>query len=540
MKCLIPQVFSGRGEIAYYQDSASDKPQATIALNNVDWCRKVDGKEENGEFEFLTGTRLFRWRTKSQDSMQEWINAIQDAKAEAEARLADRKRDQVRANTSDRVKEFDDLGSEEEQTEFILGEIDTFFGWCAETQTDLATKAADMSQAVDLALDDLHALSTDCIDTQGQRARTDILLAHLRLFNDRVLEEISPFMGDDRTWETKGLREDYLEDLGEADNDMLYTLIILIRKYTVGLSDLAIVLPEEDRPTTPLYSIMSTLSERFVSGPKGANARINDICLDAAQKQIREGKISQGSDGLWYTSTVVDIWTVINKQMDLAVETQSPSLTARIATGILDSLYHMMRIIGDNLRERDVDENELNYVCATLNDSQKHIENISAMTEETLNYDEVQEVIQPKVDRAYKELGHCGDIGVHLLARMVMHTFEADNTFAELFGPAWVSGESQVEKVTATLDDYIEEFSKSLVEYYLNKVALDMAALVTIESVRALDKSLREKGKSSLMGVFRSKTIKLDETNIPRIIDDIECLEGVRFLAYFINLLCEA
>ena len=109
------------------------------------------------------------------------------------------------------------------------------------------------------------------------------------------------------------------------------------------------------------------------------------------------------------------------------------------------------------------------FVCATMNDCQQHMNYLLTMSEEILKLDEVRSKVDPLIDSATKSLTRYGEAGVRALSHVVMQ--DLSHIFATLFGPEWLDGESRAAVVTATFNDYLGEYEDTLVDYYLTKVS---------------------------------------------------------------------
>lgn len=493
------KLYPAQGDLQYFKRTRTGEKQAgVVATNNIDWVRPYDESPDCAEFEFLSASRVFRWKAESSAVMQRWItelNAAIQVAREVEARyeLA-----RVEANTSSRIIEFD---SSQAKEELVRENVEMIFGSCDGQEVEV------LAQAIEYATDDLLELASDCEAAPGRPARLDILKFQLGIFHDRVLVEVQRFF-DSR--------------LHDAEQAFLYQLISLICSYSSVLTDLSARLPEADRPVSPLLSLIGQLSDNFVNGSKGTVAQARQICTAAAERQMREGKdgVQQQSDDLhFHTATAVDIWENINSQVQLAAKTQSAALQYMVVEGAMNAFLEMTLTLTEDLGSPGVvEERGSEYVCATMNDCTLHMDQLLDLPD-MMSDPEIMQRIEPLIDRATHSLIAYGDAGVRALARGIMG--DLSQTLLKVFSNEWRDGTEQpAATVAATMQDYLNEYEAVVGDYHHKKLCMDLCSRTVVTYLGLLAKKL----SSSTIGV-KIGGMKLDPPVINRMFDDLRTIE---------------
>jgi hypothetical protein len=479
------RLYIDTANLHYYKSSKPGVDKAgSVALDNVQWCRPVDGSAICREFEFLADRRVFRWRAETHEDMSEWVFNIRNA-LEAATELAKQQQElSKRANTPASVLKFEELKDDKSRKADALAQLDSIFEVC--DGQDIAV----LDQAVDFAVQDLSCLAEDCAAKPGRAARDDILAFHLAMFHERIEGEIAPFLSDER--------------VQSAENAVLYSLIKLICKYAHGLGDLNARLSQKKRQKSNYLSELGRLSDQLVNGPSGTIRMVQTVCTNAAERQMREGfkGAQMHEDGKYYTHTVIDVWETINMTVKLAEDTKSAALQYMVVEGALNSLLSMLSTLAEDTRNVGVaGERGIEYVCAGMNDCTKHVENLNVLQNDILTLDEVRDRVGPLIDRTMRQLALCGDAGTQVLSRVVLQ--DLVNTIDTLFSKSWKTGKDQsASTIVATVTDYLNDYSHVLVEYYNFKVAEAIFSRLTIAYVRKLRRQLSPSKADRIRGRY--------------------------------------
>lgn len=495
------KLFAVQGDLQYFKKTRTGEKQCgVVAINNIEWIRPYDESPDCTEFEFLSASRVFRWKAESPAVMRRWIDEIGKAVEVAREMEKNYELARVEANTSSRIIEFD---TTEDKAHVVEENVDMIFGSCDGQEVEV------LAQAVEYAVDDLLELAADCEAAPGRPARLDILKFQLHRYHERVLVEVQRFF-DGR--------------LSDAEQSFLYQLITLICTYSSALSDLSARLPEADRPASPLLSLVGQLSDNFVNGSKGTVTQARRICTTTAERQMREGKDGvhqQADDREFHTATAVDIWENINSQIQLAVRTGAAALQYMVVEGALGAFLEMTQTLTEDLGDPDVvAKRGSEYVCATMNDCTQHMDQLLDLPD-MMSDPEIMQRIEPLIDRATRALIAYGDAGVRALSRGVMQDLAA--TLNKVFSNEWRDGvEDPAATISATMHDYISEYEAVLGDYHHRKLCADLCARAVVAYLRFLVQKL---SAQKVPGVKLGGGLRLEPPVINRMFDDLRVIE---------------
>lgn len=177
-------------------------------------------------------------------------------------------------------------------------------------------------------------------------------------------------------------------------------------------------------------------------------------------------------DGAFFTHTPVDMWEAINQHIALATATASPVLHVMIAEKVVPPLMEIFESIIHYVRTFNAASNpslreiELEYVAALANDTALHIENVIELID-TFTLEKTKEKIDEIFDPLTNSLVNCGEACLKRLASLVMS--DVQQVLQKVFTVDWLDGGEQVQVVTATISDYLNDFEEYLREFWSEK-----------------------------------------------------------------------
>jgi siroheme synthase (precorrin-2 oxidase/ferrochelatase) len=353
-------------------------------------------------------------------------------------------------------------------------------------------------------------------------ARYDIVAVMLTTVNGFLFERMLHFLtvtsvvGSDNVLSSDGKDQNRSDLIENATLGDLLAVINFISKYQNIIKDIRCPVFNSKDPSASFSAVssqailpsiyLSPKSSRLfkllpdvctlyvVGGSKGskggAAAHLYDHCIRAWENVINnpEEMLHQNNDGSFYTHSPVDMWEAINQHISLATSTNSPILHVMIADKVVSTLNSVFDIIVNYVHTLDtstkpaIKEIELEFISALANDTALHIEEVMELIE-NFTIAEIREKIDEIFTPLITNLVKCGETCFKRLANLVMS--DVQGLLDEVFMEEWLEGK-QMQSVTATISDYMNDFEKYLVKFWAEKFVYILLEDITINYTRSL------------------------------------------------------
>jgi siroheme synthase (precorrin-2 oxidase/ferrochelatase) len=509
-----------------YYKSPDTEELGNANLVTTDFIRPFDDTVDCTVFEMQDGDRVFAFQCGSNKEMIHWINTLEKVKGSALTKIEEEVQKKIIEDTPEKIRWFDELG--EEKFVFNVGiDLDESY---PDPQTVLEETQEPMTikEHLECAADIVSYLQSFVPDVQKcetRPARYDILAVMLTIVNAFLYERMSYFLtvssvvGSDNvlTSEEDDGKDQNRSDLIEnATLGDLLAVINFISKYqntiknircpvfnskdasasSSAVSSQAILSSTYLSPkSSRLFELLPDVCKLYVYGGSkgskgGAAAHLYDHCIRVWELVIKtpEEMLQQNNDGSFYTHSPVDMWEAINQHISLATSTNSPILHVMIADKVVSTLNSVFDIIVNYVHTLDtstkpaIKEIELEFISALANDTALHIEEVMELIE-NFTIAEIREKIDEIFTPLITNLVKCGETCLKRLANLVMS--DVQGLLDEVFMEEWLEGK-QMQSVTATISDYMNDFEKYLVKFWAEKFVYILLEEITINYTRSL------------------------------------------------------
>ena len=477
--------------VKYYKKKGDRLAQGSINLQQADAARMYDFNMTCRIFEINEDCRTFEFSAKDNLEAREWVAAINQARCLAiEAREKSLK-DIKMADTSERVRFYDDRGVDKYH-DFIIADLNSLYPLSVQEKTRpksaspkkiTAKKNCDTDNDDDIDNNSKNMTieeHIECADavveylidfvpetaklSASMPARYDILLATLNIVNDFLNMRLGDVIRDN---------SDLLRDALTVD---IHSLIAWISKYQKTLIHIYCPLSTSPMHGFVLNDRIPSLCDRYINGANGndgAAAHLIDHCAKVwANVSSKPSEMLQRhKDGSFFTYAPTDMWEALNQHLILAKVSESQILYALIIEIISTALKNVVEDVIIFIRTEQLEESEeLEFLSALANDNAKHIEEVVEVVKSFEDV-ELRSNVSKLFDEVTKQLVVCGEA---CIKRLSIHVISDLKEFLDkTFSLSWMEN-SNIEIILATFDDYLKDFLVFLMPYWGEKIISTM------------------------------------------------------------------
>ena len=254
-----------------------------------------------------------------------------------------------------------------------------------------------------------------------------------------------------------------------------------------------------------IFEKIPELCERYVEGSyvlgsnprqvlrEGTGKHLEDHCNKVWEKMLTTPTdfVHRHQDGTFYTETPTLIWQCLHQHLQLAIDAHSTLLHIQVADKISAALNVIVRTITafvetmDTKSDQELQDMELEFVCALINDNALHIEEVITLVESFHNED-VKDKVNAAFDTVTDQLVRCGQTCITRLVMIIMSDMKEQ--YPRIYkDDGWLSledGDSgPVTVITATVRDYMSDFEEFLMPFWYKKFSSIIVEKVIIAYV---------------------------------------------------------
>ena len=258
-----------------------------------------------------------------------------------------------------------------------------------------------------------------------------------------------------------------------------------------------------------LWKYYDTLLDLFIDGgSNGTKFGAKGLLVEHCQRvwstflSAPESMLQCKRNGAFYTTVAVDIWEIINENHALISTTSCFSLMLRMIHSYVECLLTLSKsiqtfsanlCISNNAQsETDspstADYSEFELICAMVNDSIFHVEQILQFSEMCSRWWQRDKAMM-RIGRfavqlfepSAAELLHCGRKGLELIVSIIISDIKPAY-FQKLLTAEWVNGGKEfVETALLTVSDYLKDLIVFLLPFWHEQLSSAIALEFSLE-----------------------------------------------------------